>query len=149
MQVMHDRKNIGKLILNPALEPKPRPATPAKKSSKEEKGKKKDKKEKEAEEGDEKKEEKVAENGDKKEDEEEKKEPEAKQEDEKAGNYNRQIEYLQVLIAAIWFQLKRLTANFAGGETSQIQKHSSAHLSVISFSYQLWATRCCLYYMII
>ncbi|XP_065342957.1 synaptic vesicle membrane protein VAT-1 homolog-like [Cloeon dipterum] len=84
MQVMHDRKNIGKLILNPALEPKPRPATPAKKGSKEEKSKKKDKEEKK----DEKKEEKPAENGDssdKKEEEEEKKEPEAKQEDEKAA----------------------------------------------------------------
>uniref|UniRef100_A0A1B0D7U8 Uncharacterized protein n=1 Tax=Phlebotomus papatasi TaxID=29031 RepID=A0A1B0D7U8_PHLPP len=30
MQKMHDRKNIGKLILDPAMEPKPKPATPAK-----------------------------------------------------------------------------------------------------------------------
>ena len=29
---MHDRKNIGKLILEPSLEAKPKPATPAKKS---------------------------------------------------------------------------------------------------------------------
>lgn len=40
MQKMHDRKNIGKLVLDPAMEPKPKPATPAKtkgKSKKEEK----------------------------------------------------------------------------------------------------------------
>ena len=37
MQKMHDRKNIGKLILDPSMEPKPKPATPAK-------GKAKDKK---------------------------------------------------------------------------------------------------------
>lgn len=30
MQKMHDRKNIGKLILDPSLEPKPKPATPLK-----------------------------------------------------------------------------------------------------------------------
>ncbi|XP_068620238.1 synaptic vesicle membrane protein VAT-1 homolog-like isoform X2 [Battus philenor] len=30
MQKMHDRKNIGKLVLDPSLEPKPKPATPAK-----------------------------------------------------------------------------------------------------------------------
>ncbi|XP_044744304.1 synaptic vesicle membrane protein VAT-1 homolog-like [Coccinella septempunctata] len=30
MQKMHDRKNVGKLLLDPSLEPKPKPATPAK-----------------------------------------------------------------------------------------------------------------------
>lgn len=30
MQKLHDRKNIGKIILDPALEPKPKPATPIK-----------------------------------------------------------------------------------------------------------------------
>lgn len=30
MQKMHDRKNIGKIVLDPSLEPKPKPATPAK-----------------------------------------------------------------------------------------------------------------------
>lgn len=30
MQKMHDRKNIGKLVLDPAQTPKPKPATPAK-----------------------------------------------------------------------------------------------------------------------
>ncbi|KAG5678363.1 hypothetical protein PVAND_008045 [Polypedilum vanderplanki] len=40
MQKMHDRKNIGKIILDPAAEPKPKPATPAKTKVK------KDKKEK-------------------------------------------------------------------------------------------------------
>lgn len=63
MQKMHDRKNIGKLVLDPALEPKPKPATPAKSKSKkqasEDKSSKKDKDEdkKNAENGDEKKEE--------------------------------------------------------------------------------------------
>lgn len=37
MQKMHDRKNIGKILLDPNMEPKPKPATPAK-------GKAKDKK---------------------------------------------------------------------------------------------------------
>ncbi|KAM3963204.1 synaptic vesicle membrane protein VAT-1 homolog-like isoform 2-T2 [Aphomia sociella] len=38
MQKMHDRKNIGKLVLDLSLEPKPKPATPAKgKSGKEKK----------------------------------------------------------------------------------------------------------------
>lgn len=38
MQKMHERKNIGKLVLDPSLEPKPKPATPAKgKSGKEKK----------------------------------------------------------------------------------------------------------------
>ncbi|CAG9762063.1 unnamed protein product [Ceutorhynchus assimilis] len=55
MQKMHDRKNAGKMILDPSLEPKPKPATPAKgkdkkKQSSEEKKdseeKKEDKKEK-------------------------------------------------------------------------------------------------------
>lgn len=47
MQKMHDRKNIGKLVLDPAMEPKPKPATPAKTKSKkqasEDKSGKKDK----------------------------------------------------------------------------------------------------------
>ncbi|XP_021925409.1 synaptic vesicle membrane protein VAT-1 homolog-like [Zootermopsis nevadensis] len=30
MQKMHDRKNIGKIVLDPEMEPKPKPATPAK-----------------------------------------------------------------------------------------------------------------------
>ncbi|XP_054278604.1 synaptic vesicle membrane protein VAT-1 homolog-like [Macrosteles quadrilineatus] len=30
MQKMHDRKNVGKIVLDPSLEPKPKPATPAK-----------------------------------------------------------------------------------------------------------------------
>ena len=34
---MHDRKNIGKIILDPAAEPKPKPATPAKVKAKKEK----------------------------------------------------------------------------------------------------------------
>lgn len=32
MQKLHDRKNIGKVILDPAQTPKPKPATPAKKA---------------------------------------------------------------------------------------------------------------------
>ncbi|XP_048483748.1 synaptic vesicle membrane protein VAT-1 homolog-like isoform X1 [Plutella xylostella] len=64
MQKMHDRKNIGKLVLDPSLEPKPKPATPAKekKSGKDKKPAKEsseEKKDKEA------KEEKPAENGEK------------------------------------------------------------------------------------
>lgn len=39
MQKMHDRKNIGKIILDPSLEPKPKPATPAKGKAKEDKKK--------------------------------------------------------------------------------------------------------------
>ncbi|CAB3228940.1 unnamed protein product [Arctia plantaginis] len=56
MQKMHDRKNIGKLVLDPSLEPKPKPATPAKgkagkekKPSKESSEEKKDKEAKEEE----------------------------------------------------------------------------------------------------
>ncbi|XP_055621063.1 synaptic vesicle membrane protein VAT-1 homolog-like [Toxorhynchites rutilus septentrionalis] len=66
MQKMHDRKNIGKLVLDPALEPKPKPATPAKSKSKkqasEDKSTKKDKEDdkKTSENGDEKKEEEEA-----------------------------------------------------------------------------------------
>jgi NADPH:quinone reductase-like Zn-dependent oxidoreductase len=41
MQKMHDRKNIGKIILDPSAEPKPKPATPAK--AKKEKKEKKEK----------------------------------------------------------------------------------------------------------
>lgn len=65
MQKMHDRKNIGKLVLDPSLEPKPKPATPAKgKSGKEKKPAKEsseEKKDKEAKEEDK----KPAENGEK------------------------------------------------------------------------------------
>ena len=34
MQKLHDRKNVGKVVLDPAMEPKPKPATPAKTKSK-------------------------------------------------------------------------------------------------------------------
>uniref|UniRef100_A0A336KDY2 CSON006524 protein n=1 Tax=Culicoides sonorensis TaxID=179676 RepID=A0A336KDY2_CULSO len=34
MQKMHDRKNVGKMVLDPAMEPKPKPATPAKAKNK-------------------------------------------------------------------------------------------------------------------
>ncbi|XP_063540227.1 synaptic vesicle membrane protein VAT-1 homolog-like isoform X2 [Cydia strobilella] len=63
MQKMHDRKNIGKLVLDPSLEPKPKPATPAKekKSGKDKKPAKESSEEKK----DKEKEEKPAENGDK------------------------------------------------------------------------------------
>lgn len=37
MQKMHDRKNIGKIVLDPAQTPKPKPATPAKGKSKDKK----------------------------------------------------------------------------------------------------------------
>ncbi|XP_012257117.2 synaptic vesicle membrane protein VAT-1 homolog-like [Athalia rosae] len=37
MQKMHDRKNIGKIVLDPSMEPKPKPATPAKGKAKEKK----------------------------------------------------------------------------------------------------------------
>lgn len=50
MQRMHDRKNIGKIVLDPNMEPKPKPATPAKgksKVDKEEKKKEEEKKEEE------------------------------------------------------------------------------------------------------
>ncbi|XP_055606939.1 synaptic vesicle membrane protein VAT-1 homolog-like [Uranotaenia lowii] len=64
MQKMHDRKNIGKLVLDPALEPKPKPATPAKaknkKQASEDKSGKKDKDDKPAENGEEKKEDEEA-----------------------------------------------------------------------------------------
>lgn len=60
MQKMHDRKNIGKLILDPAMEPKPKPATPAK-------SKAKDKKQKSEDAGDEKEKKAEAGEGDKKE----------------------------------------------------------------------------------
>jgi hypothetical protein len=79
MQVMHDRRNVGKLVLDPAMEPRPRPATPAK-----EKSKKEDSKSKKNKGGDEKKEEKGA--GDapeeKKESEDEKKDDDIKPIDE-------------------------------------------------------------------
>ncbi|XP_019881754.2 synaptic vesicle membrane protein VAT-1 homolog-like [Aethina tumida] len=67
MQKMHDRKNVGKIILDPSLEPKPKPATPAKgkdkkKQSSEEKKDTEEKKEEEKKE--EKKEEVPMTNGD-------------------------------------------------------------------------------------
>lgn len=53
MQKMHDHKNIGKIVLDPAMEPKPKPVTPAKgkagkdkKQNSEEKEESKDEKEK-------------------------------------------------------------------------------------------------------
>ncbi|KAJ8925434.1 hypothetical protein NQ315_009267, partial [Exocentrus adspersus] len=69
MQKMHDRKNVGKIILDPSLEPKPKPATPAKGKSKEDKKKQssEEKKEPEEKKEEEKKEEKKEEtltNGD-------------------------------------------------------------------------------------
>lgn len=64
MQKMHDRKNIGKLVLDPSLEPKPKPATPAKgKAGKEKKPAKESSEEKKDKEP--KEEEKKVENGDK------------------------------------------------------------------------------------
>lgn len=63
MQKMHDRKNIGKLVLDPSLEPKPKPATPAKgKAGKEKKPTKESSEEKKDKET---KEEEKKENGDK------------------------------------------------------------------------------------
>uniref|UniRef100_A0A1L8E0P3 Putative zinc-binding oxidoreductase n=1 Tax=Nyssomyia neivai TaxID=330878 RepID=A0A1L8E0P3_9DIPT len=59
MQKMHDRKNIGKLVLDPAMEPKPKPATPAKgkaKAKKEASEEKNGDKEKKPEEGEKKEE---------------------------------------------------------------------------------------------
>lgn len=49
MQKMHDRKNIGKLILDPSAEPKPKPATPLKSKGKsiDKEDKEKDKKKEE------------------------------------------------------------------------------------------------------
>jgi NADPH:quinone reductase-like Zn-dependent oxidoreductase len=49
MQKMHDRKNIGKIVLNPEMEPKPKPATPAKGKAKggDKEDKKKDEEKKE------------------------------------------------------------------------------------------------------
>ncbi|XP_067002392.1 synaptic vesicle membrane protein VAT-1 homolog-like [Anabrus simplex] len=51
MQKMHDRKNVGKIVLDPSMEPKPKPATPAKGKAKggdkEEKKKDEEKKEEE------------------------------------------------------------------------------------------------------
>ncbi|XP_044265559.1 synaptic vesicle membrane protein VAT-1 homolog-like isoform X1 [Tribolium madens] len=69
MQKMHDRKNVGKLILDPSLEPKPKPATPAKGKNKEDKKKqsseeKKDSEEKKEEEKKEEKKEEQLTNGD-------------------------------------------------------------------------------------
>uniref|UniRef100_A0A1L8E163 Putative zinc-binding oxidoreductase n=1 Tax=Nyssomyia neivai TaxID=330878 RepID=A0A1L8E163_9DIPT len=59
MQKMHDRKNIGKLVLDPAMEPNPNPATPAKgkaKAKKEASEEKNGDKEKKPEEGEKKEE---------------------------------------------------------------------------------------------
>lgn len=47
MQKMHDRKNIGKLVLDPAATPKPKPATPAKGKAKDKKQNSEDKADKE------------------------------------------------------------------------------------------------------
>ncbi|XP_078051263.1 synaptic vesicle membrane protein VAT-1 homolog-like [Augochlora pura] len=44
MQKMHDRKNIGKIVLDPGLEPKPKPATPAKGKAKDKKSANQDEK---------------------------------------------------------------------------------------------------------
>lgn len=64
MQKMHDRKNIGKLVLDPAMEPKPKPATPAKtKSKKQASEDKSSKKDKSSENGDDKKDEEAKTNG--------------------------------------------------------------------------------------
>lgn len=51
MQKMHDRKNIGKIVLDPGMEPKPKPATPAKGKAKggDKEDKKKDEEKKEEE----------------------------------------------------------------------------------------------------
>lgn len=64
MQKMHDRKNVGKLTLDPSMEPKPKPATPAKGKKKEDNKKQNSEEKKEAEE---KKEEEKKEANDKKE----------------------------------------------------------------------------------
>lgn len=63
MQKMHDRKNVGKMILDPSLEPKPKPATPAKGKNKEDKKKQssEEKKEPEEKKEEEKKDEKIEE----------------------------------------------------------------------------------------
>lgn len=70
MQLMHDRKNIGKIVLDPSLEPKPKPATPAKgKTGKDKKQNSEEKKDAKEEKTEEKasEEKKVVENGDKEE----------------------------------------------------------------------------------
>ncbi|KAG6800657.1 synaptic vesicle membrane protein VAT-1 homolog-like [Apis laboriosa] len=48
MQKMHDRKNIGKIVLDPSLEPKPKPATPAKGKTKDKKAASQESQEKKA-----------------------------------------------------------------------------------------------------
>ncbi|XP_034191052.1 synaptic vesicle membrane protein VAT-1 homolog-like isoform X2 [Osmia lignaria lignaria] len=48
MQKMHDRKNIGKIVLDPSLEPKPKPATPAKGKAKDKKAASQESQEKKA-----------------------------------------------------------------------------------------------------
>lgn len=50
MQKMHDRKNVGKIVLDPSLEPKPKPATPAKGKNKEDKKKQSSEEKKDADE---------------------------------------------------------------------------------------------------
>ena len=60
MQKMHDRKNIGKIVLDPDMEPKPKPATPAKGKAKG--GDKEDKKKEEEKKEEDKKEEENAAN---------------------------------------------------------------------------------------
>jgi len=93
MQKMHDRKNVGKLVLDPAKEPKPKPAEPEKpakvgrkeskkekrnKEKKEEKDKKEDKDKKDDKKDEDKKEDKAKENGEAEEKKEDKKEDEKK-----------------------------------------------------------------------
>lgn len=67
MQKLHDHKNVGKVVLDPALEPKPKPATPAKSKNKkqasEDKADKKEDKDKKAEKNGEEGEAKKEENG--------------------------------------------------------------------------------------
>jgi len=55
MQKMHDRKNIGKIVLDPAMEPKPKPATPAKGKDKKKQSSEEKKDDEKKENGDEKK----------------------------------------------------------------------------------------------
>lgn len=50
MQKMHDRKNVGKIVLDPSLEPKPKPATPAKGKNKDDKKKQSSEEKKDADE---------------------------------------------------------------------------------------------------
>lgn len=66
MQKMHERKNVGKMLLDPSLEPKPKPATPAKGKDKKKQSseEKKDEDKKDEEKKDDKKEDKKEESKD-------------------------------------------------------------------------------------